>query len=116
MKEIETLQQKLAKRAEARIDEEIKKLRGAIEDALRNTDGRLRDALAYRMQMEIRCLGYSGGETFQSGLGNLLYKNPITKGLKSDLLPSYLEEVTQEFMNKVDSIGKKDDEDKDLPF
>lgn len=116
MEKIETLQQKLQKRAEARIEEEIKKLRTAIEDALRNSDARLRDAMAYRMQMEIRCLGYSQGQTFQSGLSNLLYKDPMTKGIMADLLPSYLEETTQQFMNKVDSIGKKIEEDKNLPF
>lgn len=99
----ETLQEKLEQRAKDRIMADITKLQNAIESAIDSADRRIKDALSYNNIIEVRPLGSS--ETFQTGIRNILRKDPIIEGVTRDVLPKYLAEVTQEFMKKVDSIN-----------
>jgi hypothetical protein len=105
MAQIETFQEKLQRRAEIRIEKEIEILKDAIDDAMLRIDPRIKEALKYRLPIQIKCVGFSNGEVFETSINNIFRKAPIKDGIVNDVLPSFLNEDTYEFMRKVDSIS-----------
>lgn len=108
MAKFDTLQKKIEERAEARIEKEIDALKEAIDKVMSKSDQRFKDALFYRISARMQILsGPSKDEVFETNLTNLFRKGPVRQSIIADLLPSYLDDETRDFVNKVNSIGKE---------